>query len=69
MLVELTARFKEQFGEAKREKNILDFTDMEHFALQILMTKAREESICLRLQESSPQSMMKSWWMNIRTVT
>lgn len=39
MLVELTVRFKEQFGEAKREKNILDFTDMEHFALQILMTK------------------------------
>ena len=30
MLVELTAGFKERFGEAKREKNILDFTDMEH---------------------------------------
>ena len=43
MLVELTAEFKEQFGEAKREKNILDFTDMEHFALQILMTKEGEE--------------------------
>ena len=43
MLVELTAGFKEQFGEAKREKNILDFTDMEHFALQILMTKEGEE--------------------------
>ena len=43
MLVELTVRFKEQFGEAKREKNILDFTDMEHFALQILMTKEGEE--------------------------
>ena len=33
----------EQFGMAKREKNILDFTDMEHFALQILMTKDGEE--------------------------
>ena len=43
MLVELTARFKKQFGEAKREKNILDFTDMEHYALQILMTKEGEE--------------------------
>lgn len=43
MLVELTARFKKQFGEAKREKNILDFTDMEHFALQILMMKEGEE--------------------------
>ena len=26
MLVELTARFKKQFGEAKREKNILDMS-------------------------------------------
>ena len=28
MLVELTAGFKERFGEAKREKNILDFTGL-----------------------------------------
>ena len=31
--------FMERFGEKKREKNIIDFTDMEHFALQILVTK------------------------------
>lgn len=43
MLIELTVRFMEQFSTAKREKNILDFTDMEHFALQILMTKEGEE--------------------------
>ena len=43
MLTELTNQFIKQFGEAKREKNILDFTDMEHFALQILMTKDGEE--------------------------
>ncbi len=43
MLIELTVQFIEQFSTAKREKNILDFTDMEHFALQILMTKDGEE--------------------------
>ena len=43
MLIELTVQFMEQFGMAKREKNILDFTDMEHFALQILMKKEGEE--------------------------
>ena len=43
ILIELTIQFMEQFGTAKREKNILDFTDMEHFALQILMTKEGEE--------------------------
>lgn len=33
-------------GEKKREKNILDFTDMEHFALEILIQKvhAAEEN-------------------------
>ena len=39
MLVELTRQFAERFSKAKREKNILDFTDMEHFALKILMKK------------------------------
>ena len=43
MLAKLTVRFIEQFETAKREKNILDFTDMEHFALQILLTKEGEE--------------------------
>ena len=42
MLVELTSSFMERFAEKKREKNLLDFTDMEHFALEILMTKDGE---------------------------
>lgn len=42
-LVELTEEFIRRFGEKKREKNLLDFTDMEHFALEILMTKDGEE--------------------------
>lgn len=39
MLVKLTLAFKERFGEKKREKNLLDFTDMEHFALKILIQR------------------------------
>lgn len=39
ILVELTLAFKERFAEKKREKNVLDFTDMEHFALEILVQK------------------------------
>lgn len=39
MLVNLTLEFIIRFGDAKREKNILDFTDMEHFALKILVSK------------------------------
>lgn len=35
-LAELTIRFGERFAEKKREKNLIDFSDMEHLALQIL---------------------------------
>ena len=44
-LVELTLQFKEEFSRKKREKNLLDFTDMEHFALQILVEKRDGELI------------------------
>lgn len=38
-LVSLTLAFKERLDAAKRDKNIVDFSDMEHFALQILLDK------------------------------
>lgn len=48
-LTEVTKRFIHAFAAAKREKNIIDFNDYEHFALQILLdaegnpTQAAEE--------------------------
>ena len=36
-LCEVTKRFMAAFAEAKREKNIIDFTDYEHFALDVLL--------------------------------
>ena len=39
VLVELVREFRQRFAEKKRDKNVLDFTDMEHMALQILMEK------------------------------
>lgn len=38
-LVHLTGEFMEKFSQKKRQKNILDFSDMEHFALDILVKK------------------------------
>ena len=43
--MELTLQFKEAFSSKKREKNLLDFTDMEHFALRILVEKVDGELI------------------------
>lgn len=43
-LVSLVLDFKIQFTRKKQDKNLLDFTDMEHFALQILMQKQEDGS-------------------------
>lgn len=36
MLAELVNRFDEMFAEKKKSRNMIDFNDMEHFALEIL---------------------------------
>lgn len=38
-MIGLTICFKRKFDERKREKNLIDFSDMEHFALEILVRK------------------------------
>ena len=38
-LVDVTLAFKEAFDAKKREKNLLDFDDIEHFALSVLVRK------------------------------
>lgn len=38
-LTDLVRKFQQKFSEKKRAKNLLDFTDMEHFALEILVKK------------------------------
>ena len=43
-LCQVVRSFRQAFADKKREKNILDFTDMEHFALQILMKKQEDGS-------------------------
>lgn len=44
-LMKLVLCFKKSLDEKKRKENIIDFYDMEHFALQILLTK-KEDGSC-----------------------
>ena len=37
VLIDLTEQFAKAFAEKKRSKNILDYADLEHFALEILV--------------------------------
>ncbi|MGO5160856.1 MULTISPECIES: UvrD-helicase domain-containing protein [unclassified Bilifractor] len=41
-LVRLTELFMDRFAEAKRQRNIADFSDLEHFALRILLEKQED---------------------------
>lgn len=43
-LVDLTLAFKEAFDAKKRDKNVLDFDDIEHFALSILVKTDAEDN-------------------------
>ena len=42
-LCRLTLRFNDLFSEKKRERQLIDFSDMEHFALQILVNHPENE--------------------------
>ncbi len=44
-LVRLTLEFSRRFSEKKRKRNIVDFSDMEHLALKILVEK--ENGVCV----------------------
>jgi ATP-dependent helicase/nuclease subunit A len=44
VLFDLTLEFMESFARKKEEKNLIDFNDLEHFALKILVEK--DESNC-----------------------
>ncbi len=54
-LVDLTISFKQRLDEAKRDKNLVDFSDMEHFALQILLERGENGDIVLRETAKSYQ--------------
>ncbi len=44
-LLSLTLSYKQRLDERKRRENIIDFHDMEHFALDILLRKAEDGSV------------------------
>lgn len=66
ILIELTQEFIKRYQEKKREKNILDFHDIEHFALEIL-TEKREDgkrmpsSVAAEYRESYKEIMIDEY--------
>ena len=64
--------FDQAYRDAKRERNVLDFNDLEHLALEVLYVREEtgtgEERVSVirpRWQTSSAGSMRRYWWIGI----
>ena len=44
-IMNIILEFSEKYSEEKKEKNIIDFNDIEHFALQILVKKEKDKYV------------------------
>ena len=56
MLLRLTGDYLKQFEALRREKNVVDFTDMEHLALQLLYTEQDGEPVPSGLADQLSQN-------------
>ena len=68
-LIDLTLEFMRSFAEKKRQKNLVDFSDMEHFALEILVKRGggRQSSVHGGGPRNFPTGLRKSSSTNTRT--
>lgn len=41
VLIDLTEEFSERYQQAKKERNLVDFSDLEHYALEVLYTDGK----------------------------
>ncbi|MGI6070510.1 MAG: helicase-exonuclease AddAB subunit AddA [Blautia sp.] len=56
VLTNLVRSFMEVYSQRKREKNLLDFSDMEHFALEILL---RKEGDVLKMTQAAKELSLR----------
>lgn len=68
-LASITLEFLRRFDEKKREKNILDFNDLEHLCLKILIDKDENNNIIpSKVADYFREFLMKYQLMNIKTL-
>ena len=70
-LFDVVRRYDEAFREAKKERNILDFNDLEHLALQVLWQEPAEggKRIPSPAAEELREQFAEFWWTSTRTAT
>lgn len=52
LITNLVLEFKDRFEKAKKERNIIDFNDIEHYALKILVKKENDKYIPTQVANS-----------------
>ncbi|MFS0752207.1 helicase-exonuclease AddAB subunit AddA [Oceanobacillus sp. 1P07AA] len=66
-LVELVKQFQDSFAKVKKEKAVVDFSDLEHFCLQILMdessteTKVIPSTVAMQLQKQFTEILVDEY--------
>lgn len=77
-LLELTERFDNEYRAAKKERNVLDFNDLEHMALEVLLEKdpdweeGEDEGAARRrspVADELSRQYEEIWWTSTRTAT
>ena len=65
VLIELTKEFAQDFAKKKEEKNLVDFSDLEHFALKILVKDDGEHKVpteaAMEVREQFDQIMIDEY--------
>lgn len=69
-LEKLLLEFDKQFRQAKQEKNIIDFNDIEHYALEILeheeaAAEYREKFACIFVDEYQDSNVLQDTLINL----
>ena len=58
----LTLEFSRDFSKVKQDRNIMDFSDIEHFALQILTKEAEGENhVCAKYKEKFEEILIDEY--------
>ncbi|WP_425801552.1 UvrD-helicase domain-containing protein [Desulfitobacterium sp. Sab5] len=60
-LADVVKEFSNDYAQAKRQRNIVDFSDLEHFALQILIDNQELTPVALALQERFAEVMVDEY--------
>ena len=65
MLIELTEVFGQQFMAVKNDRNMLDFSDLEHYMLQLLADFSEDEQGQMQVKPTSAADELSEFYEEV----